>query len=185
VHEDLERRVTRLGLVRPRRVKHLNEVTVFFAEPDGAAGDQGLEPTCVLVKRGRLVLRVVLALSLVDQERDVLDGNVSQDFLECVDERGLPARDHGEPIVVHEKAGLREKIGVALLGAKNGQDLCASRLDDAVPDLFAQRSQRSSFRSDDQLQFLFGSLEEARRDHAGAHDAHMCLECKRRGRLLA
>ena len=158
---------------------------MLVPEAERPPRDQRLESTRVVVEGRRLVLRVVLVLSLVDEERDRLARHGAQHLFEGVDECRLAAGDHREPIVVNEEARFRQQVPVAMLVALSRQDVGARGFDDLPPYVLAKRAQGAKLRSHDQLQLLLWAFKKARRHHRTVHDARMAGKCKRGRRILA
>jgi hypothetical protein len=94
-----------------------------------------------IVERARLVLREVLALTLVHEEGDRFFRNRLQDLRDGVHQRRLAAGDQDEPIVEYEQTGLGQEIRVGVLAADDRDNLGAGRLDDAPPYFVAQGAQ--------------------------------------------
>ena len=185
VHQHFERRVVPLWHVRAARVEQLDAAAVWVAEAKRSPRKQVLEQLRIFAESGRLMLREVLALSLVDEKRDELFGDHAQNFGDGIHESRLAAGDQDQPVVENEQARLGEQERVAALGFKHRNDPGACSADDALPDPVAQSAQGRKARGHDQLQLLFGAFEKTLGHHGTPHHAQMRHERNRERRILA
>ncbi|MEM9730615.1 MAG: hypothetical protein AAF997_18685 [Myxococcota bacterium] len=172
MHEHFKRGVGRFGDERAGAVEHLHVVPVLITEAVCPTRDERVQPFGILMEGRGLAFGEMLVLALVHEKRDCGRRNGFEELLDSVDEGGQAARHHHAVVVEYEEARLRQQVGIAGVVMDQRNDVCFRGADDVAPHGLSERAQRRMVGRDDQLQFLFRSLEKARCRHGGRHDAH-------------